>query len=58
MSQLHHYKALHKPWCHFIFVMSGKSSLVPSRTQSFVPICCKWADILRLLYQLSLSCDG
>ena len=39
-------------------VMSGKSSWVPSRTQGFVPTCCRWADVLRLLYQLSLSCDG
>ena len=46
------------PWCHFLLVMSGKSSWVPSRTQGFVPTCCRWADVLRLLYQLSLSCDG
>jgi hypothetical protein len=39
-------------------VMSGKSSLVPSRTQGFVPTYCRWADVLRLLYQLPLSCDG
>jgi hypothetical protein len=39
-------------------VMSGKSSWVPSRTQGFVPTCCRWADVLRLLYQLPLPCDG
>jgi hypothetical protein len=46
------------PWCHFILVMSGKSSWLPSHTQGFVPTCCRWADVLRLLYQLPLSCDG
>jgi hypothetical protein len=39
-------------------VMSGKSSWVPSRTQGFVPTCCRWADVLWLLYQLPLSCYG
>jgi hypothetical protein len=39
-------------------VMSGKSSWVPSRTQGFVPTCCRWADVLWLLYQLPLPCDG
>jgi hypothetical protein len=39
-------------------VVSGKSSWVPSRTQGFVPTCCRWADVLRLLYQLPLPCDG
>jgi hypothetical protein len=39
-------------------VMSGKSSWVPSCTQGFVPTCCRWADVLRLLYQLPLSCNG
>jgi hypothetical protein len=39
-------------------VMSGKSSWVPSRTQGFVPTYCRWTDVLRLLYQLPLSCDG
>jgi hypothetical protein len=58
MSQLPHQKAYHDPWCHFILVLSGKSSWVPSRTQGFVPTCCRWADVLRLLYQLPLSCDG
>jgi hypothetical protein len=58
MSQLPHQKAYHDPWCHFILVLSGKSSLVPSRTQGFVPTYCRWADVLRLLYQLPLSCDG
>jgi hypothetical protein len=24
----------------------------------FVPTCCRWTDVLRLLYQLPLSCDG
>jgi hypothetical protein len=38
-------------------VMSGKSSWVPSRTQGFVLTCCRWADVLWLLYQLPLSCD-
>ena len=38
--------------------MSGKSSWVPSRTQGFIPTCCRWADVLRLLYQLPVSCDG
>jgi hypothetical protein len=38
--------------------MSGKSSWVPSRTQGFVPTCCRWTDVLQLLYQLPLSCDG
>jgi hypothetical protein len=23
VSQLHHYKALHNPWCHFIFGYVG-----------------------------------
>jgi hypothetical protein len=58
MSQLPYYKACHDPWCHLFFVMSGKSSWVPSRTQGFVPTCRRWADVLRLLYQLPLSCDG
>jgi hypothetical protein len=53
-----HQKGYHDPWCHFILVLSGKSSWVPSRTQGFVPTCCRWADVLRLLYQLPLSCDG
>jgi hypothetical protein len=39
------------------FIMSGKSSWVHSRTQGFVPTCYRWADVLRLLYQLPLSCD-
>jgi hypothetical protein len=39
-------------------VMSGKSSWVPSRTQCFIPTYCRWVDVLWLLYQLSLSCDG
>jgi hypothetical protein len=39
-------------------VMSGKSSGVPSHTQGFVPTCCRWVDVLRLLYQLPLSYDG
>jgi hypothetical protein len=39
-------------------VMSGKSSWVPSRTQGFVPTCCRCTDVLRLLYQLPLSYDG
>jgi hypothetical protein len=38
--------------------MTGKSSWVPSRTQGFVPTCCRWTDVLWLLYQLSLSCNG
>jgi hypothetical protein len=38
LSQLPYYKALHNPWCHFILVMSGKSSWVPSHTQGVVPI--------------------
>jgi hypothetical protein len=58
MSQLPYHKACHDAWCHLFLVMSDKSSWVPSRTQGFVPTCCRWADVLRLLYQLSLSCDG
>jgi hypothetical protein len=58
MSQLPYHKACHDPWCLLFLVMSGKSSWVPSRTQGFVPTCCRWADVLRLLYQLPLSCDG
>ena len=38
--------------------MTGKSGWVPSRTQGFIPTCCRWADVLWLLYQLPLSCDG
>jgi hypothetical protein len=39
--------------------MSGKSSGVPSYTQSFVPTCCRrWPDVLRVLHQLSLPCFG
>ena len=53
MSQLPYYKALHNPWCHLFFIMSGKSSWVPSRTQGFIPTCYRWADVLRLLYQLT-----
>jgi hypothetical protein len=58
MSQLAHHKACHDPWCLLFSVLSGKSSWVLSRTQGFVPTCCRWADVLRLLYQLPLSCDG
>jgi hypothetical protein len=58
MSQLSYHKACHDPWCLLFSVMSGKSSWVPSRTQRFVLTCCRWADVLRLLYQLPLSCDG
>ena len=58
MSQLPYYKALHNPWCHLFSVMSGKSGWVPSRTQGFIPTCCRWADVLWLLYQLPVSCDG
>ena len=58
MSQLPYYKALHNPWCHLFSVMSGKSGWVHSRTQGFIPTCCRWADVLWLLYQLPVSCDG
>jgi hypothetical protein len=58
MSQLPHQKAYHDSLVSFILVLSGKSSWVPSRTQGFVPTCCRWADVLWLLYQLPLSCDG
>jgi hypothetical protein len=58
MSQLPHLKVCHDPWCLLFLVLSGKSSGVLSRTQSFVPTCCRWTDVLRLLYQLPLSCDG
>jgi hypothetical protein len=49
-------------------VMSGKSSWVYSRTQGFIPfvfltarfypLCCWWANVLRLLHQLPVSSDG
>jgi hypothetical protein len=58
MSQLPHLKACHNPWCLLFLVLSGKSTWVLSRTQGFVSTCCRCADVLRLLYQLSLSCDG
>jgi hypothetical protein len=58
MSQLPHQKVCHDSLVSFILVLSGKSSWVLSRTQGFVPTCCRWADVLRLLYQLPLSCNG
>jgi hypothetical protein len=41
MSQLPHQKVCHDSLVSFILVMSGKSSWVLSRTQSFVPTCCR-----------------
>jgi hypothetical protein len=51
-------KSVMIPWCLLFLVLSGKYSWVPSRTQGFVLTCCRWTDVLRLLYQLHLSCDG
>ena len=31
-------KALHTPWCHLFWFMTGKSSRVHSRTQSLFPL--------------------
>jgi hypothetical protein len=43
----HFISALHDPWCHFYFwFLTGMSSWVPSRTQGFVPTCCRLWCIL------------
>ena len=58
MSQLPYYKAFIILGVTLFSFMTGKSGWVHSRTQGFIPTCCRWADVLRLLYQLPLSCDG
>jgi hypothetical protein len=59
MSQLPYYKALHDSLVSLYFWLCRVSLaeyLLVLRV--LFPICCRWTDILRLLYQLSLSCNG
>ena len=42
----------------YFWFMTGKSSWVPSRTQGFIPCCCRWAMLLRLLQELSVPRRG
>jgi hypothetical protein len=55
LSQLPHHKACHDPWCllfRFCRVSLAEYFLV---LRALFPLV---ADVLRLLYQLPLSCDG
>jgi hypothetical protein len=52
------YKALHTPWCHFIFGLWRVSLAEYPSYSGFIPTCCRWYSVSWLLQELLLSSSG